>query len=265
MNPEPNPSVAIAAIPILRLERVSLAAPIGAALILRELSFAIAPHERIALIGASGAGKTSLLRLLNRLSEPTQGAIFLEGQPLARLNPIQLRREVVLVAQEPKLLGMTVAEALAYPLKLQQLPAGEIRERVRRWCDRLHLPAQWGERRDLQLSAGQRQLCAIARGLIMQPKVLFLDEPTSALDFGTAQHLLQVLGEASDNREMTVVMANHHLEQSQQWCSRVLYLEDGQLRKDAPCDRLDWEELRDTLRQLEARNRSEWDDEDESE
>lgn len=237
---------------------MSLAAPIGASFILQEISCAIGPYERVAIVGASGAGKTSLLRLLNRLNDPTRGEIALQGQPLSQMNPIQLRREVVLVPQEPRLLGMTVRDALAYPLVLQNLPRREIQQRLQTGCDRLRIPEQWWERNELQLSLGQRQLCAIARSLVMQPKILLLDEPTSALDLGTASHLLQVLRDASERQEITLLMVNHQLELLEGWCDRILYLENGQLRQDRPRDRVDWDKLRATLLQLEARAAREW-------
>jgi D-methionine transport system ATP-binding protein len=237
---------------------VSLAAPIGLSFILQEISFAVERGDRIAIVGASGAGKTSLLRLLNRLNDPTQGQITLENKPYSQINPIQLRRQVVLLPQEPKLLGMTVEEALAYPLVLQQLPRGEIQQRIQMGCQRLHIPEQWRERNELQLSVGQRQLCAIARSLVMQPKILLLDEPTSALDIGTASHLLQVLRELAESGEVTILMVNHQLDLVRSWCDRLLYLEDGQLRQDRRRDRVDWEKLRAQLVQLETQTAREW-------
>ena len=189
---------------ILYLEQVSLAASIGSAFLLRNISFEVNRGEKVVIIGASGAGKTSLLRLLNRLSSPTQGKIYLETISLTQLPVIQLRQQVMLVPQEPKLLGMTVKEALVYPLKLQALPTAEIARRLDTWLDRLRIPQEWLERSELQLSLGQRQLIAIARALIMQPKILLLDEPTSALDLGTAERLFAVLDRLVKEYNLTI-------------------------------------------------------------
>jgi D-methionine transport system ATP-binding protein len=101
---------------VLRLELVSLAASVGSQYLLKDISFEVFSGDRITIIGPSGAGKTSLLRLLNRLSQPTSGKIYLENQEYGQIPVIQLRRQVMLVAQEAKLLGMTVRDALAYPL-----------------------------------------------------------------------------------------------------------------------------------------------------
>jgi D-methionine transport system ATP-binding protein len=226
--------------------------------ILTDISFEVFKGDRICLIGPSGAGKTSLLRLLNRLSEPTSGAIYLENQDYQKIPVIELRRQVMLVPQEPKLLGMTVREALAYPLVLQQLPERQIEERLEIIREQLHVPADWLERTELQLSVGQRQLVGIARALVIQPKILLLDEPTSALDAGTASHVLGVLADLAVKGKMAIVMVNHQLDMAQLFCTRILYLQEGQLLQNAPVIQIDWKQLRETLVQAEAQASQEW-------
>ena len=174
---------------ILRLQEVSLAASIGSAFLLQNISLAIAQGEKIALVGASGAGKTSLLKLLNRLNTPSSGKMYFQATSFGQIPTVQLRQQIALIPQEPKLLGMNVRESLAYPLHLQKLSPTEIVRRVDTWRNLLRIPETWLERNELQLSLGQRQLVAIARSLVMQPKVLLLDEPTSALDIGIANQI----------------------------------------------------------------------------
>jgi D-methionine transport system ATP-binding protein len=244
--------------PLIRLEQVSISASVGSLYLLEHISLTVSRGDRIAIIGPSGAGKTSLLRLLNRLVEPTRGNIYLQGQPLAQIPPMQLRQQVVLVPQEAKLLGMTVKETLAYPLHLQKLPQTEIQQRLQRWTSRLFIPEDWLDRHELQLSLGQRQLVAIARALVMQPQVLLLDEPTSALDVGTASNLLQVLTQLGQSQETTILMVNHQLELVQQFAQRVLYLHQGRLRQDYQATELDWEMLREQLVFSEAKTASDW-------
>jgi len=234
-------------VPRLELAGASLTDEFGVETILQDISCTIAAGEFVAIAGASGAGKTSLLRLLNGLISPTAGRIFLDGRELPALPILELRRQVVLVLQEPKLLEMTVAEALAYPLQLQKLPAAVVQARLATWRDRLGIPDAWLDRREAQLSLGQRQVVAIARALVMEPRVLLLDEPTSALDVGTAERVLSVL--AACRREgLTVLMVNHQLEWAAKFSDRALLLADGRLQADLPAHQVDWEAWRSNLR-----------------
>lgn len=244
--------------PQLRAEYVSLATSIGSHHILKSITFEILAGSRLCIIGPAGAGKTSLLRVLNRLSEPTSGAIYLENQDIRKIPVLQLRRQVMLVPQEPKLLGMTVRDALAYPLMLQQLPQKQIQERLENSRELLHIPADWLERTEVQLSVGQRQLVAIARALVSQPQILLLDEPTSALDAGTASYVLGVLADLTQQGKLSILMVNHQLDMAQLFCTRVLYLQQGQLLQDIPIDQLNWQQLRENLVRAEAEAAQEW-------
>ncbi|MEP0913554.1 ATP-binding cassette domain-containing protein [Leptolyngbya sp. GB1-A1] len=244
--------------PLLQLEQVSLQTGIGAHYLLQDVSFQVFSGDRVAIVGASGAGKTTLLRVLNRLSEVSQGQVFFQQQEIRQIPPVELRQQVVLVLQESKLLGMTVRAALKYPLQLRKLPQREIEQRMQLWLERLHIPQEWLERSEIQLSVGQRQLVAIARALMTQPKVLLLDEPTSALDAGRAQNLLEVLNDLSQTEGTAILMVNHQLELAQQFCTRMLLLDRGRLAADAPIDRLDWHEVKETLLQREVEATEEW-------
>lgn len=242
----------------LRLERVSLSGSVGSNYLLKDISFEVFKGDRIAIVGPSGAGKTSLLRVLNRLIEPTTGSIYLENQDYRQIPVIQLRQQFTLVLQESKLLGMTVQEALAYPLVLRGLPRSQTSQRLSHWIEQLNIPTEWLERTEMQLSVGQRQLVAIARALVIQPKILLLDEPTSALDAGRAHHLLQVLTQLATNSQTTILIVNHQLELAQQFCTRVLHLQHGQLVQDTSNQTLDWAKLRETLIQAEVQAAEEW-------
>jgi D-methionine transport system ATP-binding protein len=248
--------------PQLRLESVNLVTsgqgPTPGIPILTDISFAVDKGDRICLVGPSGAGKSSLLRLLNRLSDPTHGKIYLDGRDIGKIPPIQLRRQVMLLPQEPKLLGMTVREALAYPLVLQQLPKHTIQERVETYRERLRIPEDWLGRTELQLSVGQRQLVAIARALVVQPQILLLDEPTSALDAGIASRVLGVLKNLTQTEPLAVLMVNHQLDLAERFATRVFYLQAGQLLQDTPAEQVNWQQLRERLIQAEARTTEEW-------
>ncbi len=246
----------------LELQDVSLVTEGKGALkgmpILSGISFGVNRGERICIIGLSGAGKTSLLRLLNRLEEPTGGIVYLDDRDYRKIPVLDLRRAVMLVLQEPKLLGMTVRKALDYPLVLQKLPRNAIEQRVEMMRELFHIPNEWLERTELQLSVGQRQLVAIARALVIQPKILLLDEPTSALDAGTGIHVLNVLVDLAENERMTILMVNHQLDMAQRFCDRVLYLQQGQLLEDTSSIQMDWQYLRERLVDAETQASQEW-------
>ena len=243
--------------PQLRLEGVSFKTPIASSYLLDHISFQVHKGDRTAIIGPSGAGKTTLLRLLNRLSSPTSGSIYLENTEYRQIPAIELRRQITLILQESKLLGMSVREALAYPLKLRGVNSSNIAERISGAIAQLRIPQELLDRTELQLSTGQKQLVAIARGIILQPKILLLDEPTSALDAGKAHHLIEVLTELT-NSKTTILMVNHQLEIAQEFATRVLYLQQGKLLEDSPSHQINWGELRQSLIKAEAEAEQEW-------
>ncbi|MBD2386110.1 ABC transporter ATP-binding protein [Cylindrospermum sp. FACHB-282] len=226
--------------------------------ILQNLSFEVFQGDRLAIVGPSGAGKTSLLRLLNRLITPTSGKIYLENQEYHQIPVIEIRQAVTLVLQESKLLGMTVQEALAYPLLLRGLPKQTIQQRVSDWIEQLHIPSEWLGRTEVQLSAGGRQLVAAARALVIQPKIILLDEPTSALDAATSGRLIQVLTQLNKTHLTTILMVNHQLELAQTFCTRLLHLQQGQLLANQPTSEINWASLHTSLMQSETQASEEW-------
>ncbi|MBW4621936.1 MAG: ATP-binding cassette domain-containing protein [Cyanosarcina radialis HA8281-LM2] len=243
---------------MLQLEGVSLTSSIGSHYLLNDISFEVFSGDRLSIIGPSGAGKTSLLRLLNRLGEPSRGKLFLGDRNYQKISVFDLRRQVMLLLQEPKLLEMTVREALAYPLVLRGIKSLEIQQKIENLLPKLNIPEDWLDRTEVQLSVGQRQLVAIARAVIVRPQILLLDEPTSALDAGRAARIVQFLTELANSGETTILMVNHQLDLAQEFSDRVLYLENGNLLQDAPSDRIDWDELRDRLVKAEAQAAEEW-------
>ncbi|MCT7949954.1 ATP-binding cassette domain-containing protein [Ancylothrix sp. C2] len=243
----------------VRLDQVSLTTSLGSQYLVKDISFEINAGEKVAIVGPSGAGKTSLLRLLNRLSEPTSGSIYIENQDYRLLPAIQLRRDIMLVQQESKLLGMPVKDSLVYGLKLQNLNPQIIRDRLITWIEKMRLPNDWMERTEVQLSAGQRQWVAITRALITQPKILLLDEPTSALDAGRGTQLISVLKELASTTKTTILMVNHQLDMVEEFATRVLHIQEGKLIADMPASQINWQHLRQSLIEAEQKAAEEWD------
>ena len=210
--------------PLLSVENLSLTNGLGQVL-LAPLSFDLAPSDRLGMVGATGVGKTTLLRLLVRLQDPSAGQIIFKGQAIQSLSPLSLRRQIVLVPQEPRLLGLTVQETLFYPLRLQNCPVKTIAQRFDHWRSQMPFPDDWLDRGELQLSVGQRQWISTLRGLMMEPQILLLDEPTSALDPDRAQQLITLLQRLTDNSLLAVIMVNHQREWVHQFAHRLISLE----------------------------------------
>jgi D-methionine transport system ATP-binding protein len=232
---------------LLQLDRINYTPPNFTQPLLTDISLSLAAGECITVTGVTGAGKSTLLRLINRLSEPTTGQIFLAGANYQTIPPVALRRRVMLVSQEPKLLGMKVREALAYPLQLQALDSEEIKQRIVTITEQLQIPVEWFDRTEVQLSAGQKQLISIARGLITQPQILLLDEPIANLDFTTAERVLTLL-------------VNHQLELAVRFSDRLLYLKDGKLLLDRASTDVNWQDLQQQIRDAERRSNAEWEE-----
>ncbi|MGG6263868.1 ABC transporter ATP-binding protein [Leptolyngbya sp. AN03gr2] len=244
---------------LIRLEQVSFTTgritkkgtPIAGYEVLQNLSFEVKKGDRIAIVGASGSGKTTLLKLLNRLLEPSAGTIQFEGKPYSEIPVLQLRQQILFVAQEPKLFGMTVREALSYPLKLRKWKDSE--QRINNITERMNIPREWLDRSELELSTGERQWIAIARALICQPTVLLLDEPIANLDANRSEALLRILMQV----DSTVLVVTHQFEWAERFGERVLQLQRGRLIRDD--HRVDWQEVKRSISQVEAEEAAEWD------
>ena len=180
-------------------------------LLFENLSWRLDAGCHATIDGSSGSGKTSFLRLLSGLISPTSGKIAWKGQPYTS----HLRQNMVYVAQTPKLLGMTVAEAIAYPLKLRLVPESQIQTRVSEIIDRLEIPTSWLTQTELQMSQGSQQWVQLARALVIAPIVLLLDEPTTALDVPQRHCLMNAL---QSLQQTTLAIASHDLD----WVSALM-------------------------------------------
>jgi D-methionine transport system ATP-binding protein len=243
---------------LLQLESINYTPPNFTRPLLTDISFSLAAGESITLTGITGAGKSTLLRLINRLSEPTAGQLVLNGENYRSLPPTTLRQRVMLVSQEPKLLGMKVREALAYPLQLRLLGTEEIKQRIVAISEQFEIPTDWFDRTELQLSAGQKQIVSIARGVITQPQILLLDEPIANLDFTTAERVLTTLNQIARSQQIGTIVVNHQLELAAKFSDRLLYLQDGKLLIDQVSKSVNWQDLQQQIQASEHRSIAEW-------
>lgn len=243
---------------MLSLKTVCLTNPLTDQYLLKNISLEINPGDRLAIIGGSGAGKTTFLRLLNHLISPTSGSLQFQGQDYEQISPMLLRRQIVLVSQEVRLLEMTVQETLAYPLVLQKRSPDKIQEILDYWMEKFHIPNLWLERTEQQLSLGQRQWIGICRALVLQPLVLLLDEPTSALDQGRAEDLLQILFELNQQQKTTILMVNHQLPIAEKFATRIIYLQQGEIMSDQSSLIINWREITSQLQAHQQQLNQEW-------
>ena len=189
--------------------------------VLRDVSWTIQSGDRLGLVGHAGCGKTSLLRLLNRLIEPTEGKLLWQGIPYGDIPTSHVRQNILYVAQEPKLLGMTVEAAIAYPLQLRSLEPTQIKTRLDYWYSRFELSQELLQKNEFELSLGQKQWVSLARALAIEPTVLLLDEPTASLDLQQSDRLHRILAELP---KTTLVIASHQTDWLQRLCDRALVL-----------------------------------------
>lgn len=195
--------------------------------VLHDVSLAVEKSEIFVLIGPSGSGKSTLLRCLNRLEEPAQNMVFLNGGDITALPVTDLRRRVGMVFQQTSMFPGTVADNLAYGPSLRKETLS--RERLVELLDQVALDAALLDKRATELSGGQAQRVAIARALANRPEVLLLDEPTSALD-PTATHTVeQTLCDLRDRLDLTLIWVSHMVEQARRVADRVLLLDAGRV------------------------------------
>jgi D-methionine transport system ATP-binding protein len=243
---------------LLRIENVGYTPANLRQPILADISSTVDRGEIILLTGATGAGKSTLLKLINRLQDPTSGSIYLEDRDYRSIDPVSLRRRVMLVSQEPKLLGMNVRDALAYPLQLRGIPADEITQRSIDIAEQLAIPNDLFDRVEAQLSTGQKQLIAIARGMIAQPDILLLDEPIANLDRVNAERLFTAIAHISKSIPITTIAVIHQLELGVQFSNRIWYLQSGRLLLDRSIDTIDLPQLSNQIQEIEKQEIAEW-------
>lgn len=209
-----------------------------------DVSLAIAPGESVGLVGESGCGKSSLVRLLARLADPTSGSILFDGQdigavPAARFAKHPLRGDVQMVFQDPTDSldpRMTAADIVGEPLRLLE----GLRDRAARaarvgeLAAAVGLPAELLARFPHQLSGGQKARVGIARALASSPRLLILDEPTSALDVSVQALVLQLLATLRRERGLAYLFVSHDLEVVRLLCDRVVVMYLGRVVETGP-------------------------------
>jgi phosphonate transport system ATP-binding protein len=207
---------------------------------LQGVSLSIEGSETVAMIGPSGAGKSTFVRCLNRLTEPTDGSIVLDGTDVTALDAADLRsvrRDIGMIFQEYNLVErLTVMENVltgrlgyvsGWRAFRRDFPPEDV-ERAFEILDRVGLGGMENKRAD-ELSGGQRQRVGIARAVIQQPKILLVDEPTSSLDPETSETVMRLLTDIAAEREVPVLINIHEVDLATAHADRIVGLHDGRL------------------------------------
>ena len=204
--------------------------------VVSDISLRINSGETLVLLGRSGSGKTSLLKLVNRLLLPTDGQVVVQSRATSEWDPIQLRRKIGYVIQEGGLFPhFTIAENIGLVPTLEKWDAESVLKRVNELLMLVGLePAQFASRRPHELSGGQRQRVGVARALAADPPILLMDEPFGALDPVTRAELQREFRSLAQRLRKTIVFVTHDLREALLLASRIVLLEGGRIITSAP-------------------------------
>jgi putative ABC transport system ATP-binding protein len=215
--------------PILRTEH--LGRTVKDKILIEDATFEVQTGEVFAIVGPSGSGKSSLLRLLNRLDEPTSGTVYVEGTDYHQIAPRDLRRKLGMVNQRPFLFPGTVEQNLQFGP--QQRGESLSPESIEQLLAPVGLKG-YASRNVANLSGGEAQRVSVARTLANSPLVLLLDEPTSALDQTSKLEVESAIQNVIRNQRMTCVLVTHDTAQAVRLAGQALLLESGRIVRSGP-------------------------------
>jgi osmoprotectant transport system ATP-binding protein len=218
---------------LIELDDVAKSFDGGQSHALRDVSLRIEAGTFIALVGTSGSGKTTALKMINRLAEPDRGAVRFDGTAVEGFDAATLRRRIGYVFQGIGLFPhMTIAENIGITPQLLGWPKGDIAARVAELLDLVELPRDYAARFPHALSGGQRQRAGVARAIAAKPRVMLMDEPFGALDPVTRDTLGSAYRALHDRLGMTTVMVTHDVQEAVLLADRIVVMSAGRIVAD---------------------------------
>lgn len=204
--------------------------------VIENINLEINKGELVVLIGPSGCGKTTILKMINRLIEPSDGQIKINGTDIEAQDPIELRRNIGYVIQQTGLfIHMTVRENIEIIPRLTKMPVAEIVDRTIKLMETVGLPEEFLDRYPNHLSGGQQQRVGVARAFAMNPDIILMDEPFSALDPLTRSQLQDELVSLQSKLHKTIVFVTHDMDEAVKIADRICILQGGRiLQYDTP-------------------------------
>lgn len=197
------------------------------------VSLTVQPGEFVCLIGPSGCGKTTTLKLINRLLEPDQGTVYIDGKDVRQMDPVSLRRQIGYVIQQIGLLPhLTVEENIALVPKLLGWDKDRRKQRVWELLQMVGMdPGTFAHRYPKELSGGQQQRVGVLRALAAEPPLVLMDEPFGALDPITRQTLQQELRRIHAQLHKTILFVTHDIAEALLLADRIVVMKDGKIRQ----------------------------------
>lgn len=237
---------------MIELEHVNKSFDGGKTFAVRDVSFTVAEGETVVLLGSSGCGKTTTLKMINRLVDATDGAIRVDGRDIRERDPVELRRSIGYVFQGIGLLPhMTVVDNAAIVLRLLGQPRAQRRKRACELLEMVELPAaDYAHRYPHELSGGQRQRVGVARALAADPAYLLMDEPFGALDALTRDTLQQEVLRLKDKLGKTIIFVTHDILEALNLADRIAVMHEGNLEQIGTIEQLATEPASDFVRDL---------------
>jgi len=194
------------------------------------ISFEVKEHENLVLLGTSGCGKTTTLKMINRLIEPTSGKITIDGKSILDQSPELLRRSIGYVLQNNGLFPhYTVAENIAIVPQLLKWDSKRIEKRIRELIEKLHLSTSQLKAYPNELSGGQQQRVGLARALVADPPVLLMDEPFGALDNVTRSKIHAEFKALDELKRKTIIMVTHDVQEAFELGDRICLMDKGKI------------------------------------